>query len=138
MRFYHLFITINKYVSGTHHLYGTALVSTATRCQSVMGVSRVQKNDAVMSCGRGSERRQSHYYRGRRLSRQSAVCRSRAGARQEEKERRKAAGCNPRRWSAFATNMLAIVAETESKPGLHINCSFIRKQIKQSRRESQI
>ena len=55
MRFYHLFITINQYVSGTHHLYGTALVSTATHCQSVMGVSRVQKNDAVMACDRGSE-----------------------------------------------------------------------------------
>ena len=126
MSFYHLFIIINKYVSGTHHLYGTDLVSTATRCQSVMGVSCVQKNDAVMSCGRGSESTTEDAVSVGSLQPAGAVL----GPGNP--------GCNPRRWSAFATNTLAIVAETESKPGLHVNCSFIRKQIKQSRRESQI
>lgn len=34
--------------------------------------------------------------------------------------------------------VFAIVGGTESKPGFHINCSFIRKQIQQSRTESKI
>lgn len=38
-----------------------------------------------------------------------------AGAKQEEKkERRKAVGCKPRRWSVFTMNLFVIVAETES------------------------
>lgn len=51
---------------------------------------------------------------------------------------RKAARCNARRWSAFTRHVFAIVAETGSKPGLHVNCSFIRKQIEQSTTESKI
>lgn len=75
-RLYHLFIIIKNCVSRTHCLYGTALVSTATRCQRVMGVSRAQKNDDVMSCDCGSERWQLHYYRGCHLSWQPGACRS--------------------------------------------------------------
>ena len=54
--------------------------------------------------------------------------------------------CNrAERWYVFTQEsgllslwMFAIVAETESKPGLHINYPFIRKEIKQSRRENKI
>ena len=51
---------------------------------------------------------------------------------------RKVVGFYPRKWSAFIVDVFVIVAETESKPGLHINYSFIRKEIKQSRRENKI
>lgn len=57
---------------------------------------------------------------------------------EETEERRKGVGFYPRKQSAFIVNVFVIVAETESSPGLHINCSFIRKEIKQSRRENKI
>lgn len=57
---------------------------------------------------------------------------------EETQHRRKAVGFYPRKWSAFIVNVFVSVAEKESKPGLHINYSFIRKEIKQSRRENKI
>lgn len=61
---YYLFIIINKYLSRAHRLRGIALVSTATHCQRVMGVSCAEKNNAVIPCDRGSDRWQLHYYSG--------------------------------------------------------------------------
>lgn len=67
------------------------------------------------------------------------ACKRCARDQQEEMESsRKVVGFYPRKWSAFIVDVFVIVAETESKPGLHINYSFIRKEIKQSRRENKI
>lgn len=100
MRLNHLFLIISKYFSRTQCLYGIALVSTATRCQRVMGVSCAQKNDAVMSCDRSSERWQLHYYRGCCLSWQPGACRSRCGAKQEE-IKEKGSGLTPKMMDYF-------------------------------------